>query len=280
MNTFKIGVVCTMLITVAMSALALDYATATGADILNEHASLRYGYNAWQRNNLKKKIQGRFLTFENGHVKDVIWSYIGEKKVLVVQIDFSRTLAPFIIWAIIDDPKMIEWAQYLNIDRVAIRVEEYQRNIKVLQGIVWDEEVDAIALNSVAIAVKEKPKRTFDFEGSAKDIGKNIINAARTRIHGFTTAQLDIIVKNLSGKKLTLENGMIETVSSSEEDGMMKVYVEFDNSLTVGAEINCNTNNFGARLHRGVKVKSFTGIVRTRSYSNIIFDNASIELAE
>ena len=108
MNTLKIGVVCTMLITVAMSALALDYATATGADILNEHASLKTGFNEWQLIKLGEKIQGRILTFENGCVEEVQWNEEGLK----IEIDFPRPFQE----AVMRQRDLLKWAFEQDID--------------------------------------------------------------------------------------------------------------------------------------------------------------------
>ena len=61
MKLLKIGIVCTLLITVAMPLLALDYATATGADILKEIS--KPTLTNVQLDKINEKLMGKILTF-------------------------------------------------------------------------------------------------------------------------------------------------------------------------------------------------------------------------
>lgn len=96
---------------------ALDFATATGLDIVNENAAKEQGYSSAQLETLQERLAGRTLTFENGKVFSVSKGFDGK---LSVKISFEAEkskgffASTFSVDAKVSDPATAKWAENLD----------------------------------------------------------------------------------------------------------------------------------------------------------------------
>lgn len=114
----------------AIPVLALDPATATGSDVVNGNGEKQSGYSSAQLDDLKEKLAGKTLTFENGTVTSVSRGFGGDLRVTMsFASDRSRGFfsSRFMVTAKVGDPAAARRAARLDegarIARVTGKVE-------------------------------------------------------------------------------------------------------------------------------------------------------------
>ena len=256
---------------VACSAFALNYATATGTDIVNENGAKASGYSSAQLDQMKAELAGKTLTFENGKVWSVSKDYDGKIRVMmsfVADKSKGRFASRFTVAAKVSDPADGKWAACLD---------EGAEITKVTGTVEKGGGYFTLSDAKIVPAKMPEAKRMFDPETV---VGQDVVNGNGVKASGYSSAQLDQVKAELAGKTLTFENGKVWSVSKGY-DGKISVMMSFvpDKSkgrfasrFTVAAKVSDpEAIKWVKDIDEGTAVKSVTGkVVKDGGFFTIV----------
>ena len=255
-----------------LNAMALNWETASGSDIVRENAAKEEGFTDAQLQNICKRLGNREIEFVNGKVEEV--SRDGESGVVTMLVEFS-------------DPAAGEFASTLSVEvlltgEMAKQAESLDNGTKIpsIRGyLTYDKDFFCnIQLKNVSFALPKSAKKTNVIDLN-KVTGADIVHENATKEHGYSESQLRKLCESLKGRSLEFENGKVNNVYKCH-DGTVTMLVSFSDSgrhrmfshdLSIDAILDGEMAKLAETLDRETKILKLSG--------NVFYDPDSISFS-
>lgn len=255
-----------------LNAMALNWETASGSDIVRENAAKEEGFTDAQLQNICKRLGNREIEFVNGKVEEV--SRDGESGVVTMLVEFS-------------DPAAGEFASTLSVEvlltgEMAKQAESLDNGTKIpsIRGyLTYDKDFFCnIQLKNVSFALPKSAKKTNVIDLN-KVTGADIVHENATKEHGYSESQLRKLCESLKGRSLEFENGKVSNVYKYH-DGTVTMLVSFSDSgrhrmfshdLSIDAILDGEMAKLAETLDRETKILKLSG--------NVFYDPDSISFS-